>query len=337
MKVSELRKIVAAHAAADLRALVVELYKALPKKLKDDEHLDRILRHPDAIGEARAKKDPAPRPDLGALQFDVESFVSDAHAQYYVAPNRAVPKRERPKWRFKVTRFVKDLTAAAEDPEDLPEAARLLEDLYHLLCKACGQYLFNTEEPFRSIGVPQHEFLDRVLSLRQASEPPAELVRRGFTLAVEGELDRETSHSTLQEVLLDHLKTPALREMALEECTARLRAHGNEPPGRSSGREAGGTFWRSDYEWRRRNQYLAEMGFRCHLALRGPEEAVEYFQRFSRWTDNPEVRLYVLLELLAEAGQRKLWAREYDRAVAAGVKPREELQRRRRSRSSSSF
>jgi hypothetical protein len=336
VKVSELRKIVAGHDAADLRALVVELYKALPKKLKDDERLYRILRHPDAIGEARAKEVPAPRPDLGALQFDVESFVSDAHAQYYVAPNRVVPKRERPKWRFKFMRFVKDLMATAEDPDDLTEAARLLEDLYHLLCKACGQYLFNTEEPFRSIGIPQDEFLDRVLSLRQASEPPAEFVRRGLTLAVEAELDRETSHSTLLEVLLDHLKTPALREMAIEECTARLRALGDKPPGRG-GRGAGGTHWRSDYEWRKRNQHLAEMGFRCHLALGEPEAAVEYFQRFSRWTDNPEVRLYVLLELLAEAGHRKLWAREYDRAVAAGVKPREELQRRRRSRNSSSF
>jgi hypothetical protein len=336
VKVSELRKIVAGHAAADLRALVVELYKLLPKKLKEDERLDRILRHPDAIGEARAKEVPAPRSDLGALQFDLESFVSDAHAQYYVAPNRVVPKRERPKWRFKFMRFVKDLMAAAEDPDDLPEAARLLEDLYHLLCKACGQYLFNTEEPFRSIGIPQDEFLDRVLSLRQASEPPAEFVRRGLTLAVEAELDRETSHSTLLEVLLNHLKTPALREMALEECTARLKTHGDRPPGRTR-RGTGGTHWRADYEWRERNQHLAEMGFRCHLALGEPEEAVEYFQRFSRWTDNPEIRLYVLLELLAEAGHRNLWVREYDRAVAAGVKPREELQRRRRSRNSSSF
>lgn len=330
MKVSELRKIVAGQSADDLRALVVELFKLLPKKLKQDEHLDRILRHPATIREVPAKKKAAPRPDLGDLEFDVESFVADARDQYYVAPNRVIPKRERPKWRFKVMRFFKDLVAVAEDPEDLPEAARLLEDLYHLLCKACGEYLFNTEDPFRSIGVAQDDFLDRVLTLRQASEPPADFVRRGLTLALDSQLDRETLHATLMEVLLEHLKTPALREMALAECTARLTALGGRPAARGD-RRAGGMGWRSDYEWRERNRNLAEMGFRCHLALGEPEEAIEYFQRFSRWADTPEIQLYVLLGLLAEAGQRKLWVREYDRAVAAGVKPRDELQRRRRS------
>jgi hypothetical protein len=330
MKVSELRKIVAGHSADDLRALVVELFKLVPKKLEQDEHLDRILRHPATIREVRAKKKAPPRPDLGELELDVESFVADARDQYYVAPNRVIPKRERPKWRFKVMRFVKDLVAVAGDPEDLPEAARFLEDLYHLLCKACGEYLFNTEDPFRSIGVAQDDFLDRVLTLRQASEPPADFVRRGLTLALDSQLDRETVHSTLMEVLLKHLKTPALREMALEECTARLTALGGRPAARAD-RRAGGIGWHSDYEWRERNRNLAEMGFRCHLALGEPEDAIEYFQRFSHRADTPEIQLYVLLGLIAEAGQRKLWVREYDRAVAAGVKPRDELRRRRRS------
>ena len=39
------------------------------------------------------------------LELELEEFLSDAYAQNYFAPNRFVPKSERPKWRFKVKRF----------------------------------------------------------------------------------------------------------------------------------------------------------------------------------------------------------------------------------------
>lgn len=328
MKVNELRKVVAGHSADDLRALVVELYKALPKQHKEDEDLQRMLRRPGEIQEIRKTRRAPRRPDMGALLYDVESFLSDARKELYIAPNRIIPKRQRSKWRFQVKRFIKDLLAAAEDPEDLTDAARLLEELYGLLCTASAVWLFPSEDPFRSVGIPQPDFLDHVLTLRQASEPPGDFVRRGLTLALEHELDRDTLRSNLTVVLLRHLKTPALRELALEECTARLTALG-PTPSRRTGRGGVGTSWRSDYEWRDRNRGLSEMGFRCHLALGEPEEAIEYFRRHWRWSDNAEVHLFCLLDLLDEAGLEDLWIREYDRAVTAGVKPRDQLKRRR--------
>ena len=330
MKVTELRKVVAAHSADDLRALVVELYKALPKKRKEDEDLQAMLRRPGEIREIRKwRREPA-RPDVGSLIYDVESFLEAARNQLYYAPNRIIPKRERSQWRFRVKRFVKDLLAAAEDPEDLPEAAKLLEELYDVLCTASGQWLFPSEDPFRAVGIPQPDFLAHVLTLRQASEPPGDFVRRGLTLALESELDRHTLHAHLMVALLEHLRTPALRELALEECTARRTALGEEPP-RRTGRRGETTGWSSEHEWRERTRHLSEMGFRCHLALGQPEEAIEYFRHHWRWDDNPEVRLFCLLDLREEAGLPDLWCREYDRAVADGVKPRNELERERKA------
>jgi len=235
MKVAELRKLVAGHSAEDLRALVVELYKALPKKRKEDEDLQGMLRRPGEIREIRKTRREPRRPDMGALIYDVESFLHAARNQLYFAPNRIIPKRERSKWRFRVKRFVKDLLAAAEAPEDLPEAARLLEELYGVLCTASTQWLFPSEDPFRAVGISQPDFLVHVLTLRQASEPPGDFVRRGLTLALESELDRATVHADLMVALLEHLKTPALRELALEECTIRRAALG-EGPSRGTGR-----------------------------------------------------------------------------------------------------
>jgi hypothetical protein len=328
MKVAELRKLLAAYSADQLRLLVVELYKALPKKAKQDVDLDELLRNP-AAGTARKSGRRKPKTvDLGALRREIEEFLRQASAGLYVIPNRVVPKRERPKWRFQVMRFLKELPAAATAAEDVPVAAHLLEELYSLLCRGCGEYLFTTVDPFRSVRTPQSEFLDRVLTLRQAHESPRDFVRRGLTLATESELDRETLHSDLMLALLAHLRTPALREIAIDECERRLDDVARQEQPEAEDR-AGRGYPRERYRSRRLRNNLAEMGFRCHLALADPEAAIAFFQRHWTRRDGPEVRLYVLLHLLAEHDLPQLWAREYDRAVAAGVRPREALQRQR--------
>lgn len=110
----------------------------------------------------------------------------------------------------------------------------------------------------------------------------------------------------------------------------------HDPPGgpgggavEGHGAQGGKAHRSSEYQWRQRTRRLAEMGFRCHLALGQPEEAIEYFQHHWRWSANPEVHLFCLLDLLEEAGLPDRWCREYDRAVAKGVKPRIQLERRR--------
>ena len=44
------------------------------------------------------------------------------------------------------------------------KAAELLEKLYRMLCYSCCYYLFNTEDPFRSVGIEQTEIYDMVAS-----------------------------------------------------------------------------------------------------------------------------------------------------------------------------
>ncbi|MEZ0118499.1 UNVERIFIED_ORG: hypothetical protein ABRZ91_002456 [Heyndrickxia coagulans] len=39
----------------------------------------------------------------------------------------------------------------------------LLEKLYEMLCYGCGYYIFNTDNPFRSIGMEQVELFDILL------------------------------------------------------------------------------------------------------------------------------------------------------------------------------
>ncbi len=330
MKVAELRALLDRYGADQLRLLVVETYKLLPRRVREDSAIDDLVRDPRPRPRAARENRAAPPPDIETLADEVGAFLEFANRQYYIAPNRLVPKSERPKWRFLVKRFVRQLTEAAGDEDALPQAADLLGRLYRLLCLACGQWVFNTDDPFRSVGIEQADLLGQVLALDRARLPPGEFVPHALELVVESELDRSTLSTGLIEALGEQLPTPALRELAIAACTRRIaeidREHAAARRQRRGGKDRAPAFGRevSDYRVRSRINRLAETGFRCHLALGDPDSAVRYFAR--HWRENdPEVKLYVLLSHLLQLRLKERWLAAYDEAVAKGVQPRKSV------------
>lgn len=108
IKLPEFRKQIETYSIEELRYLTAELYKAIPKKIKEEKDIDPlVLSVPEHFKENGTGKASSPSkvkkaPDLGALESEIELFLENAYAQNYFAPNRFVPKHERPKWRFKV-------------------------------------------------------------------------------------------------------------------------------------------------------------------------------------------------------------------------------------------
>ena len=80
------------------------------------------------------------------------------------APNSFIHKKERLKWRFIVKDYIKDLQSISVDGKEGKDATDLLEKLYGMLCYACCYYIFNTDNPFRSIGIGQAVLLDLIIT-----------------------------------------------------------------------------------------------------------------------------------------------------------------------------
>jgi hypothetical protein len=157
MKISELRALFGRISSEDLKAILVEVYRALPKKTREDLAIDELLKSPGAArAAAKQAKALAHSVDMDDLEAELEEFLSDAYAQNYFAPNRYVPKSERPKWRFKVKRFFKEINAAVVQPGSIERASDLLEKLYQMLCYACDFILFSAYDPFQSVGIAQN-------------------------------------------------------------------------------------------------------------------------------------------------------------------------------------
>jgi translation elongation factor P/translation initiation factor 5A len=109
---------------------------------------------------------------MKSLATDIETFIDDANNNYYFAPNRVIPKKERSKWRLKAKKFYNDLIAAYQAPENRKEAATCMENLYKLFCKATGYYVFVNPEPFEALNISQEDFLEHTLRMKKGVEEP---------------------------------------------------------------------------------------------------------------------------------------------------------------------
>ncbi|MCL2504466.1 MAG: hypothetical protein FWE94_07780 [Coriobacteriia bacterium] len=138
MKVDELRSILSKYDQETTRKLVVEMYKLIPKRMREDVALDEfITTFSDEAGSLRkAKSKKGLITDFDELRGRTELFVEYAATSYYFAPNRIVPKSERSKWRVMARKLLKSLIATKGENTD--EAALLLVEMYRMLSYACS-------------------------------------------------------------------------------------------------------------------------------------------------------------------------------------------------------
>lgn len=317
MKISEVRNVIDKYSQDQLRVIVTQLYKVIPKSIKEENDIDSVLKDPDASVPKRPKTKQE-GPDIDGLSYEINSFIEDAYNQYYFAPNRFVSKRERPKWRFIVKRLYKDLLFVT-DETDVPEAAELLEKLYKLLCYSCNIIIFNAYDSFQSVGIEQREFFRKVLALKYQCEDKNTFIKNALLSMANNPLNRYTLHEDIMEVILEFIKTPDLREMTIAKCSELIEIIKREPLSKKDGH-------RSVYEKEEKLNNLTAMGFLCFARLYEYENAISYFKA-NYCKDDKEVALYILLRLLFGLKQKDYFLKEYEQALKNGIVPRDALKK----------
>jgi hypothetical protein len=308
-----------------LRLIITQLYKAVPKAIKEENDIDSILKDPDSLTQSKSKTGREELPDIKLLQEETERFIKNAYNQNYFIPNKFVSKRDRPKWRFIVKRLYKDVLAVAGKTENLPLAAQLLEELYQLLCHSCHYTLFNAYDPFQSMGIEQEEFFRRVLALKFQIEDIDTVIKNTLLMLINNPLNRYTLHENLMEVILEFLKTPDLREKGISKCNELLEALKREPPSKDADYN-----YTYKYEKQEKLNNLTEMGFLCYAQLYEYDKAISFYKK-NYAEDDSEIALYILLRLLFSLNQKDYFLQEYEKALTNGITPRQSLKKMYRS------
>lgn len=314
MKVQELRNLMTPAERGNLEKAFVECYKQLRKPQK--EEIDDVLCALLEGKEAKAKKADAPA-DFEELSQQIYDFMFNAYAGNYFAPNRLIPKSQRPKWRFMVKDFIKELTKIPADSENYEKSVKLLTDLYKLICAACNTYLFSTEDPFRSIGWGQADLFALVVAKTFAGGYSREKIALLLPFAVSGGLSVESLYIETEFVLLNALKTSDVKYMAIEEAKKIIEGKENK--------FAGLKRYDSRYELENTVNELCSLILLITIELGEAENGVAYFFAHVREHDKETV-LYRALELVEFMEDDQLWLEVYKYGLTRKIKPGERLQ-----------
>lgn len=322
MRVTELRELLEKYSKDDLSKMMIELYKAIPKKVRDEKEIDGMLQDFQQYKEAeKIKKEKEKHVDLNDLEREITQFIQNAYKQNYIAPNRYVSKKERPKWRFKVKSYIKQLQQVPVEGNEGKRATDLLDALYEMLCYGCGYYIFNTDNPFRSIGMEQVELVDILLKRKFSMGINKETISSALKQIINYHLDMDTLRSSLFNVFIANLRTVDAKEIAIEQCHHFLMGLKQRT---ITPEET--WVWKDDEYSRERNiNELIETVFKLKMELCEYESAIRYFKSNIQ-EESKEDALFSLLNKLKTYNQKDYWLREYEEAIKKGIRPREELQ-----------
>jgi hypothetical protein len=320
MKVDELRGKLSTLEKADIIKLAIEFYKLVPKAKKEDYNLDALINSPD---EKKAKISVETQSvSLEDIEKEVNEFIVNAKAQYYLIPNRIISKQDRAKWRFTVKAWYKELINTKRTNWDIEKQADVIKNLYQLLCESCHFQYFSGDDTFQSVGVPQTDFYRTVMQLIEQSRGKIGVINVGINLIVDNSLNRYTLYSSLMVEFVNILAIPDAKYKALD-MTIKLLEKNNLTIDTNSKKNYG-SYNSSDYYKRTRNNNLAEMGFRLYASLFEYDEAIQFYKKYAYERDN-EVKLYVLIRLLFEFKQKEYIQSEIEKALKEGIKVRESL------------
>lgn len=314
MKVQELRDLLKAVDRDLLEKAFVESYKHLTKKQK--EEADQAIA--DALSgksvKSTVKKESV---NFDELELQITEFLENAYAQNYFAPNRIIPKSQRPKWRFMVKNYIKELEKISVDDANYTRSAKLLTDLYHMLCEACNYYLFSTDDAFRSVGWQQPDLFQMVVKKTFGDGYSREKVSALLLYSVSGGLSRESLHIEQESVLLAELKTSDVKYMAIEEARKLIDERKQKLKGLKK-------YDSKRYSLEEEINNLCDVILMTAIELAEPSSGIEYyFQNYER--SDKEITLYCALKIADWVEDEELWIKIYEYGIGKKIKPREWL------------
>lgn len=321
MKVNELRTIVKSRTKEELQTLIAEMYKQIPKKIREQKEIDALIENPDQfIGKKKGTTKTVMDVDFSYTEYETKQFIKDAYDQNYFAPNRIIPKKERAKWRFTAKRLVDELTYLANQPENAKESVKLLEDLYGLFCYASEHYVFASQEPFDTIKIPQHDFFARIVNFKKQIDEPQKWIREVLVLMLKNDIGFYITSGELTNIMHENLSNAPLKEAAVR-ISEQLMQEKLQTIASTSKKSLS----QVKYKTVSYVNNLVRMIFICQTTLGESEEAIRVFKQFYIEKDD-EIKLYVLLDWIKDCQQSKDWIREYEKAISNGIEPRVELQ-----------
>lgn len=312
MLVKDLRKTLEKYDKKEMTDIVVELYKRLPKKVKEDYDIDKFIEDINNKTKKEEKK-----VSFDDLCSEMRYFLDCAKAGFYSSPNKVVPKKERSNWRFKAKRYYKELIKTIPTTDIGVKSTKLLIELYELVSRGTNTLVFTNWDTFRALGVSQTEYFDMLLKRVLSTGESINNIKVCIDL-LDNCKDPDVLDEFLINIFIDNLRTEESKLTAinlLDEKVVEVK---------EKIRSLGKKYNHYDmYYLEEDNNLYVETVTRLYFSSFEADEGIKYYQK-NYIHYNSEVKEYILLEILRELELYEDWITEYERA-SKKIKLREEL------------
>ncbi len=300
MLVSEIRKELKKYNHKELEDIILELYKRIPKKKKEEYNIDDYIKN---ISIKNKEKQIVNLP-FTELKKEIISFLDCVDNGYYSSPNRVISKKERSGYRFKIKKYYKSLVDISIDSKDFVEATDLLIEIFKRLSIGSNTLLFVNWETFRALGVAQDEYYDviikRILSLGYTKEN----LKFCIDLLEVPKDPYELSYDMF-EVFIENLKALDDKLLAIDIINTKVEGFNTEIKAIKD------KYSSKKYDLEEIKNCFAKSSLEIYCDIGEAAKGIKYFDKYYTGIEK-EVKEYILLEMLDKLSLKEEWIKEYE-------------------------
>ena len=303
MLVKELKDTIKKYSKEDKDKIIVELYKRIPKRVKEDYDIDNFLIN---LENNKVKKEDKVL-SFEELSYEILSFIKCVNLGYYASPNKIISKQERSKWRFKVKKYYKALITYDPCSIDGINATNLLKSLYKILSIGTYSLRFSNWNTFGAIGICQSDFLETIMTRKLYNGVTKENMKFCVDL-IDVEFDPYEYHLSILMSFVSCLKTNDLKYLAIETINELMKEKKDNYANLKK------KSYHQEYEFQEKMNYCTECIIYIYFNLHEVDNGIKYFKK-NYIEENKEVKEYILLDRLEMYDLYKDWIKEYESVV----------------------
>lgn len=197
--------------------------------------------------------------------------------------------------------------------------------IYEMLCYACHTYLFNSDNPFRAVGIQQSALLEKVISRMLEGGVSDECIKSAIELFINKDIYRGELDLELVITVANQMKTTDVKEIAISQCKLIKK---ELIAGQAKGsKKTSHTYYGDDkFRMTEKRNNLTKLIFMIYLNLYENEKAIKYFQSNYIERDKERTQAF-LLHYLMQCECMPDWIKEYEQGLEKGMEFKESYQR----------